>query len=200
LAAVLGGALFIISDLLAAFTFDPNKTFSEVALTGSHAFSAGLGLVGGILLVLGLVALYAYRTEAMGILGLLAFVVAFFGSVLAQGVIWADAFVVPSLAVEAPELLDGEPPGLVVVGLVVSFGLANVGWLLFGVVTLRARLYPRLASVLLIVGSLVGIALSAIPSAGSPGAIQEYVGVASDIVFNGAIAWLGFALWTGGDR
>ncbi len=62
-----------------------------------------------------------------------------------------------------------------------SYVLAALGWLLFGVATLRARVYPRVAAILLIVGAV----LLGLPLAGS------------EIVLAVAVAWLGFALFTG---
>ena len=62
-----------------------------------------------------------------------------------------------------------------------SYVLAALGWLLFGVATLRARVYPRWAAILLIVGAvLLGLPV--------PGL---------EIVLAVAVAWLGFALFTG---
>ena len=62
-----------------------------------------------------------------------------------------------------------------------SYSLYVLGWLLFGVATLRARLYPRVAAILLMVGAL----LILIPLPGTA------------VVFAVAMAWLGFTLFTG---
>ena len=61
-------------------------------------------------------------------------------------------------------------------GSVISSG---VGWLLFGAATLRARVYPRAAAVLLMVGAV----LAALPLP------FTYV------VFGVAVAWLGSGLF-----
>ena len=63
---------------------------------------------------------------------------------------------------------------------ILSFLSVVIGWLLFGVTTLRARVYPRLAAVLLIVEAVVSLA--PIPLSG--------------IVLSVAVAWLGFVLFT----
>ena len=62
-----------------------------------------------------------------------------------------------------------------------SYILAALGWLLFGVATLRAGVYPRWAAILLIVGAV----LLGLPVPGT------------EIVLAVAIAWLGFTLFTG---
>lgn len=81
----------------------------------------------------------------------------------------------------APELLEEEPGGLLNLGFTLSFGLVSLGWLLFGVASLRARVYPRSASILLIIGA----ALTFVPLPFTA------------IVFAVSVAWLGFVLLTG---
>ncbi|MDX6379767.1 MAG: hypothetical protein QOI57_791, partial [Rubrobacteraceae bacterium] len=88
---------------------------------------------------------------------------------------------------------------------------ANLGWALFGVASLRARVYPPTAAVLLVVSALVSSLLNPLivsfvagevgggdPSRllyQGPGAYPlAYVSIIMDIVFYAAIAWLGFAL------
>jgi hypothetical protein len=56
-----------------------------------------------------------------------------------------------------------------------------VGWLLFGVATLLARDYPRIAAIVLIIGAVLTIL--PLPITG--------------VVHAVAVAWLGFALFTG---
>jgi hypothetical protein len=53
--------------------------------TPSYAFSSLLYLLGGVLLQLGLVGLYIRQSGPLGILGLVAFLVAFLGTALAVG-------------------------------------------------------------------------------------------------------------------
>jgi hypothetical protein len=181
LAAVLAGVLFIIYDLL-SLGFAPDD-LSEAATTGSYAVYEGLHLIGGVLLLGGLVGLYAGQSPSAGTLGVAAFLVAFVGTALVVGAIWAMAFVAPSVAAVAPGLLDAPPTGALGVGFTLSFVLGGLGWLLFGVATLRARVYPRAAAVLLVVGA----ALTFIPVP------------LSALVWEAAVAWLGFSLLTQGD-
>jgi hypothetical protein len=57
------------------------------------------------------------------------------------GTVWTEFFVAPSLAVEAPEFLDAEEAaGFVDVGFIASYSLLSLGWALFGVAALRARI------------------------------------------------------------
>jgi hypothetical protein len=61
----------------------------------------------------------------------------------------------------------------------VVFG--TLGWILFGIATLRARVYPRAAAILLIAGVLINF-------------LPTHF---TELVFNVAVAWLGFVLFTG---
>jgi hypothetical protein len=97
LAAVVAGVLLTIGDLL-SFATEP-ENLSEWATMPSYFFVWFLYLLGGVLLLVGLVGLYAYQSEAAGILRLVGFVGAFSGTALVLGVIWAQLFVAPFLAV-----------------------------------------------------------------------------------------------------
>jgi hypothetical protein len=179
LAAILGGVLLSLGALLSLAT--ESEKLSVSVTTPSDAFSSLLYLLGGVLLQLGLVGLYMRQSEASGILGLVAFLVAFLGTALAVGGTWAELFVAPAVAVEAPRVLEAEPLGMLAIGYTLTFFVfLSVGWLLFGVALFRARIYPGAAAILLMVGAVI---------AGLPIPLTElvlYVGV----------AWLGFVLLT----
>jgi hypothetical protein len=83
LAAILGGVLLSLGALLSLAT--ESEKLSVSVTTPSDAFSSLLYLLGGVLLQLGLVGLYMRQSEASGILGLVAFLVAFLGTALAVG-------------------------------------------------------------------------------------------------------------------
>lgn len=176
LAALVGGVLLVVAELLALPTLNV-EAFSETATTTSYIIQQLAYLLGVALVLLGLFGLYVRQSEAAGALGLIGFLVAFFGTVLIAGFMWASTFIAPFLADTAPELLDeGPPPGLFLSA--ITFAL---GWLLFAVGTLRARVYPRAAAILLIVGAVVVIL--PLPF--------------TNVVFAVAVAWLGFALFKG---
>jgi hypothetical protein len=175
LAAVVSGVLSVIGDLLRLFVDVEN---SQTATTVPYALVFLLYLLGAVLLLLGLVGLYTSQSEAAGLLGLVGFLGAFLGTVLLAGALWFELFITPALATRAPELAEAE---LGLLGFILVFLFGTLGWILFGIATLRARVYPRWAAVLLIVGGVV--AFFPIPLSG--------------IVFSVAIAWLGFILFTG---
>ena len=171
LAAMLAGVLIIISALLGVLAIDFSN-LSREALRSTFAFYSLGYLFGGILLLGGLVGLYADQSEAAGPLGVVGFLLAFLGTALFVGVSWDQAVGVPALAVEAPELLEQEAP----LGFKLSLWLFSLGWLLFGVATLRAGRYRREAAWLLIAGAVINF----IPRPGT------------EVVLAAAVAWLGF--------
>lgn len=181
LAAMVGGLLYILAELLDIYNFVllGEEEFSAVAATASFAIETWLFLLGTLLVLFGLFGLYARHSEAAGTLGLAGFLVAFLGTALVVGNFWDQAFIVPILVDTAPELLDAGPP----LGIILSFGIFALGWLLFGVAALRARVYPRWAALLLIVGAV--LSFLPLPLSTAP--------------FGVAVAWLGLILFTGRD-
>ena len=175
LAAVLGAVLLItvgLAQLVLNLFFPSPGAAGGVAMTASSILLA-LALLGQPLAALGLVGLYVRQSQAAGILGLIGFVVAFLGIAL-----------VSALGVEG---VEGVAP------------LSDLGWALFGVASLRAGIYPRLAAVLLIISAVGAGAFSLLIVAliVGPGSQLVYVGVVAGIVLNLAILWLGYELFSG---
>jgi hypothetical protein len=137
-------------------------------------FRAALSASAGVLLALGLLSLYAPQTEEAGYLGLVGFLAAFVALWLGQENIVWAALV------------------------------ANGGWALFGVASLQARTYPRVATILLIVGAVLAGVINLVFAALSLGRTTAgYVaglGALADIIFYVSVAWLGLSLFTGRRR
>ncbi len=180
LAALAGGVLITITALVGLVALD-YENFSETARTGAYAITSLLYLLAVILVLGGLVGLYAGQLQAAGSLGVFGFLVAFFGTALFVGAVWFQTFAAPTLALAVPGFFEDDPAGWLGWAMGSSYVLAALGWLLFGVATLRARVYPRWAAILLIVGAV----LLGLPVAGL------------EIVLAVAVAWLGFALFMG---
>ncbi len=185
LVAVVAGALLLIADLwglLLEVTSGGSENFSEFAVTTSWTVLSATYLIGGLLLLVALVGLYAYQSEAAGVLGLVGFLAALVGTGLLVGMMWTLAFVVPSAAIEAPAFLDAEEvAGPLDMGFMLSGIAVALGWALFGAATFRAWVFPRRAAIVLIIGAL----LTALPLP------------ATTLVIDVAVAWLGLALLSG---
>ena len=110
LAAILGGLLFVVAAIVGLSLVDL-ETLAVAAATGSYILFTILSLLGAILVLGGLVRLYARQSEQAGSLGLLGFLVAFLGTALAVGAFWAVTFTEPTFAQVAPELFSQGPQG-----------------------------------------------------------------------------------------
>ena len=160
MAAVLGSVLLIFAALLTFIylyffspylSSEPNDIFTQTRSL--------LGVVGRMLLVIGLFALYVRHSEAMGILGLISFLLALFGLVAGP------------------------------IGAVISL-LANLGWALFGLSSLQAKVYPGVTAILLIAGALLSGLIHAFPED-----VPEAFFLYASVILYGAIAWMGYTLW-----
>jgi hypothetical protein len=179
LAALLAGVLLIISELLSSLPpdfFPIRISGGELAIYGWLGVEGYLGVLLAVLVQIGLVGLYAPQARAAGSLGLVAIFMAFIGARLFM----LNSFVTPFAR---PFAWTSEGYTLEEFwGPVAIFALSFVlGWVLFGVATLRAGLYPRVAAALLIAGAL--ILLLPLPLGG--------------VVFGGALAWIGYVLFAG---
>jgi hypothetical protein len=176
--AMVAGALLLIAEFLELLPVFDGLPFSELALTGIFIFQLTLYLLGLILLALGLVGLYAHQSERAGPLGLVGFLAAFVGTVFFTGFFWANLFVAPDLAIRAPEFLD---QGGCFPGFRLSLVIYAVGWILFGLASLKAGGYPRILVIVLIVGA----------------ALDLFGAPLSGLVIDAAFVWLGLSLFTG---
>jgi hypothetical protein len=147
--------------------------------TPAYTVTYATAMLGMAALLLALTAIYTREFAALGRLGVIGYVAAFLGTLMVAGDWWFDAFAIPMIAAEAPEFLDLPPSGLVLAGVIPTVGLYTVGWVLLGLAALRARIFPRAAAVLLLVGGLAGpLALS------TPYQIPLAI----------AIGWIGYSL------
>jgi hypothetical protein len=182
-ATVLAGLLFIIAEplTLSAASNGLRQAYLHVGLvatTNSFVAQSLLSFLAGVLLLGGLVGLYARQVEAAGKLGLGGFLVAFFCTALLLSNFYANFVITPTVAFAAPEFLDSFYGGMLRLWFPLEFGFLALGWLLFGIATLRAGVYPRGAALLLVVG--VVLAMLSLPLI--------------NIVFDLALVWLGIAL------
>jgi hypothetical protein len=144
-----------------------------------HTSSYALALLGMCALLLALTALYAHGSSRAGRLGLAGYLLAFVGTTLVAGDWWFEAFIVPTIATKAPDVLTQAPSGSLLTGAIATVGFYTAGWLLFGLATFRADTAPRPVAALVIVGGLLGpLALT------TPYQIPLAVGV----------GWIGYSL------
>ncbi len=130
---------------------------SDAAATGRFILANAASLAVLVLLAFAAVALRDRQRAAFGRLGHAGFALALAGTVLAAGGTWDQVFAVPFLADEAPAVLDAGASGSLLAGYLVSYLVLAVGWALFAVATLRARLLSRAGAIVLLVGAVFAI-------------------------------------------
>jgi hypothetical protein len=161
-----------------------------VLIVGQECWAVAVGGVGEgvaesavhttwvLLLVFGLLGLHLHQQHAAGVFGQIATLVALFGTVTLFAASLTEVTILPALPKDSP-LVDEPPPALLAVFLT-SFVTYVVGLLLFGVATWRARVLPRRAAALLVLGVVLALALKDVV----PGVL---------VVLGVALVWLGAA-------
>jgi len=151
--ALSAGALIVVAQLV-MLPFDPKD---HVATTTAPAFQFGGAayFLGFVMLMLFLVANHERLEERTGRLGVAATIAAVVGTMALGGDLWFETFAVPWLADEAPNAFDTDPTVVLGLGAVSSYLLFAVGWVLYGVATLRTPA-PVAISVALMIGGVLG--------------------------------------------
>jgi len=189
LAAIVAGVLEALFAVLDFLLFLPSQPFSQQAATNAWLIEQVINWVAKVFLLWALVGLYSRQAKEAGALGFIAFLLAFVGIALVFGTIWGFFILAPGLAKAAPAFLDSPVtqssllPGIV--GVILPFALALVGILLFGLASLRAKVFPRWAAVLLIVAPLLQV-------------VKGFIGLpfVADLVFGAGLVWMGYTLWS----
>jgi hypothetical protein len=152
--ALTSGVLMVVAQLV-MWPFD---TDDHVATTQSVVFqvAGAVYFLAFCLLMLSLLLAYAWQAAESGKLGVVGVTVAAIGTMALAGDLWFESFAVPWIADEVPAAFDTDPTVMLAVGAISSYLLFAVGWALFGLASLRARVFPRSICVAIIIGGLLG--------------------------------------------
>jgi hypothetical protein len=189
------GLSLLIGGLLLAlfFLFHPSGGDPPTAREASgslYGFEHTLGVVALLLLLLGLLGVYVRLETKQPWLVLPGCLLAFLGSALLLGTVFSDAYLVPTVATQAPRLLG--PDGPLASGLRIAFIFASVfdglGFLLLGIAALLLGGRSRWAGDVLIIGAV----LLALP-------IAWVITVIGVVVLGLGQIWLGYTIWSGQD-
>jgi hypothetical protein len=172
----------------------PSKETPEVILEQEFRLITGHWLYTLFLAVflLGLPGLYIAQSERAGRLGLISFLMLFFGAVF-----FVESndygFIAPVLAAQAPATLDAlnRYPSIAVLNALLIVGFF-VGFVFFGIITLRARVLPPLIGIFMAIGSVLFVV---------GGALGQLV---SEVIWTVAIfgtlvlglGWAGYSIWS----
>lgn len=193
-AAIIAGGIFVVIQPIHPLdTLESVTTTHWVIIQSLKTAMCVFGLVG-------LVGLYARQAHAAGPLGLAGYLLFSLFYALTLPLAYVEAFILPLLATEAPTfvagflgIFNGNPIETNLGVLPALYALAGfvgyvLGGLLFGIATLRARILPRWAAVLLMVAAVAPPLLSGL----LPHPLDRVLAVPMGI----ALVWLGYALWS----
>lgn len=171
-AGVTGGGAIVVLDLAQIVTDIPQATLGIVELPIT------------LLILFALPGLYLVQAMRAGATGLLGFVLTFAGVALGMGHFYLMAFVRGTVSERWPEATDAVSSAARVVAPaeLLTFVL---GWILFGVTTMRAGVLPRIPAALLVVGVVLVLVRPLLPIDGPVGGVVIGIGV----------AWLSAALY-----
>lgn len=186
LAGLVAGVMFLVAELLNPLVIRENLSVAfddlgAIATTNGFFLQSLITLLAGMFLLVALIGFYATQSQAAGKLGAVGVLLAYVGTILMVGDFYANTFVTPLVASSVPEYLRSYEAGLLRLWFPVEFGFFTFSWLLFAIATLRARVYPGGAALLLILGTV--IALPPLPFV--------------NVFFDFAVIWLGYALYSG---
>lgn len=199
LAAMGAGISFVVMQAI-----HPLDVLESVTTT-RWAIVHYLGIVMGLLGLLGMTGIYARQAEAAGWLGLIGYLLFTIFFTITTAFQFVEAFLSPVLASEAPQFVEGllgiasgRPTGydmglLPAVYALNGFAGYMLGGVLLGLATLRARVLPRGAGVLLAAAAVLPLA-SSLPfvSALLPHPLDRTLAVPMALAW----VWLGYALWS----
>jgi hypothetical protein len=156
--------------------------------------------VGLVLSTLGVPGLYLRQAARAGSLGFVGFGLLSLGLLVAGVSLGAiTTFMLPILGQWAPTFLSGSnsiPLTVLLLLIIGPFLLQGVGALLLGIASLRARVFPRGAGILLLASGVLYIIIAPLP----PSSIGNIVELAADVSFFLAVAWFGYALLAQGQE
>ena len=192
LSAMLAGLSCIVVGM-----FHPVNVPSSVttaAWINVHIFAVAMGFFG----LFGMAGLYARQAEKSGLLGLAGFVLFSLWLGLMLPFSFVEAFILPQLATELPEYVEGFLGMFTGIASEIDLGVLPTLWnisgplyifgpLLFGIATFRAGILPRWAGALLVLGAVLVPVGALVPAEYQP-RIMVPVGL--------ALAWLGYALFS----
>ena len=191
LSAMVAGILYMLVGM-----FHPLNDLSSVTTT-RWAIVHVLATSMCFFVLLGLAGLYARQAEKSGWLGLAGFFLYSLSWVLTVCYTFAEVFILPLLATQAPTFVQGflgafssagDPNFAVLANLWTLTGvLYMLGGLLFGIATFRAGILSRWAAGLLTAGSVLSPVAALLPHQYEP-LVAVPVGL--------ALAWLGYSLWS----
>lgn len=189
-ALVVAGVSLAAGELL-----HPSPPFETSVAITHWAAAHVLWWLGGLAAMLGFAGLYLRHRAAVGRLGFLGSGFVVIGSALIACAMFFEAFIAPTIAVQAPGLFATYPAGGgwegFLAGVLAAGALIGVGLILFGIAAYRGTAVPRWAIILTVLGG-VPFAVNFL--------LPHLVATLAATAFGVGLAGLGIARWKDSDR
>jgi hypothetical protein len=191
-----GGVLTGVANAVFSPLLPIEGSFAELA--GSQVFLVRLSLAaaGLMLVLLGMVGLYIRHAAKIGWFSALAFVVAFCGTAAIMAHEWAQVFFIHHIAKTAPDALDAMEnvagPNLFDAESIIVASSFSLGWIVWSIAMLRARVIGWLGPVLVPLGLFAAPLLGA--GASALGVSMVLGMAAGSVIFSLGFIVLGLAL------
>ena len=192
LSAIMAGVCFLVIGIFHPLNIPASVT--TATWINVHYFATALGFFG----LFGMAGIYVRQVEKAGWLGLAGFILFTGWMTLVCGLSFVEAFILPSLATGSPAFVKGllgmysSVPSAINLGILptlwnISGPMYIVGPLLFGIATFRARVFPRWAGALLVLGAVLVPVGALVPPEWQP-KIMIPAGL--------SFVWLGYTLFS----
>ncbi|HSP76703.1 MAG TPA: hypothetical protein VLO31_10885, partial [Cryobacterium sp.] len=158
--AALSGLIYIVIQFI--HPADEAASLTTQTWVTVHSLSFGMAVLG----LTGITGIYLRQVRQFGLLGLIGYAMFALFFILQSAFVFAEAFIAPLIAVDAPQLaadfvgLFGRYPAVTDLGPLVALpqvgGVLYIGGaLLFGIAVLRAHVLSRGAGILLVAAAVV---------------------------------------------
>ncbi len=174
---LLGSGLFIVGSLPSLVAASNGPIADSIQLCSL--------ILGTLLVVVGLPASYRKQARQVGWAGRIGFIVIVLTTLL-LGIVENVVFLVSDVGTGAG---SAQPSPLFLLAALLGGLLAIIGGLLYGIMTIRARVFPAAIGWLLIVAGLLSLTLFL-----APDVLNRIGGTASEIVLFLAFGWMGYRL------
>ena len=154
--ALAAGLTFAAEDVWRLFAADHSLERIEMMRQTPFQLANAFYFVVFIGLMLALVSVYMRYADSAGALGVVGFCAALIGTMDMAGNMWFDGFAGPWIAETAPDAILAGGSGMLVIGALSSYVLFALGWIVFGIVGWRTRMFPAWAGAAFVVAGALG--------------------------------------------
>lgn len=164
---VFAGILFAIPNTVILPFVDFRLPFGELLVSTPFLYRMIIAALTVALLLFGSIGIFLHheKTERAKLFRNIAFIIAFFGSAFMLANEWHQIFVLPDVANINPKIVDEisfpEQAGRYSIGAMIALSLFSLGWMLFSIYLLIAKLVKRWGPILVLTGFFIIPLLSA---------------------------------------